>query len=249
MAADLIELVDKIMGSCTSKLVVVGHDRGARVGYRMAKDFRSRVVGVCLQDIVPTKYVFDSTFTSFALCVVALTLIDNVGMKLFPSRHYETFKSYHWIFLALDSPLPETLIGQNPAFYITHTIDSWTGSRHKNGLNPIAMNSWVGQYDSPDVILGALEDYRAGAGVDIDHDLEDEQRDGGEGAKVHCSLLVLFSVHLRKRFDVAKVWEGLAGAELRCVHVGDEGTGHFLPVEAAEETAREMVDWIATLKF
>lgn len=172
-------------------------------------------------------------------------------MKLFPRYHVETFKSAHWIFLAQPSPLPETLIGANPNFYITQTIDGWTGKRHHQKFNPIAMASWVGQYDSPLVIQGALEDYRAGASIDLDHDIADEETVRGDGteADVTCDLLVLFSVHLSRRFNVARIWEKLAKKGLRSVKVGDEQTGHFLPVEAIEQTTQEMVDWMKTLQF
>lgn len=58
VATDLVGLVDSLFGPA-QQFVVVGHDRGARVGYRMAKDYPERVIGLCLQDIVPTKVVFD----------------------------------------------------------------------------------------------------------------------------------------------------------------------------------------------
>lgn len=100
------------------------------------------------------------------------------------------------------------------------------------------------QYNEPAVVQGALEDYRAGASIDLDHDEEDERLGR---ATVECPLLVLYSVHLGNRFDVDGIWKDLAKGTLRSIQVGDEATGHFLPLEAVEETTREVVEWMAGL--
>lgn len=63
-------------------------------------EFRSLLIFLsCAMDIVPTTEMFNN-------------------MALDKGNHSETFKSYHWIFLALPSPLPETLIGNDPHFYV-----------------------------------------------------------------------------------------------------------------------------------
>ena len=166
-------------------------------------------------------------------------------MRLTNSRHRETLGSYHWIFLALPSPLPETLINANPKFYFTHTIDSWTGTRWKGKFDPSAMDSWVGQYSNESVVTGALEDYRAGASVDLDDDAEDTASVGG-GA-VGVELLVLYSAHLGRRFDVEGIWKPLAKGGFKCVKVGDEQTGHFIPIET-DDTLEEMREWLSRLQ-
>ncbi|KAL8292811.1 hypothetical protein RQP46_000505 [Phenoliferia psychrophenolica] len=223
IAADIVATVDHLVGP-EALFVVVGHDRGARVGYRMAKDFPARVRGVCLQDIVPTKFVFRQ-------------------MSYEIGRHQETFKSYHWIVLALPSPLPETLFNGSTVFFESN-IDSWTGSRFKGKFTAAAKSSWVDQYLEPAVVTGALEDYRAGASIDLDHDEADEK---AGTAAVLCPLLALYSVHLSRRFDVDAIWKDLGKASVRSVQVGDEQTGHFLPIEAVEDTVREVVEWMKAL--
>jgi haloacetate dehalogenase len=157
-------------------------------------------------------------------------------------RHAGTKTAYHWIFLALPPPLPETLISASSNFYITTTIDSWTGQDYKGTYNPEAMETWVEQYRDPAVILGALEDYRAGASIDLDHDEEDE-KNGTDG--VDCPVLVLASHSLFQRFEVKKIWENIARQEgARVKQIGDEGVGHFFPLERGEETSQAVVDWI-----
>ncbi|KAI5475254.1 hypothetical protein MNV49_001701 [Pseudohyphozyma bogoriensis] len=224
IAADLMAWVDaQVPGA--KKLVVVGHDRGGRVAYRLAKDFRDRVSGLCLLDIVPTKMMF-----------------ERMSYKAY--RHASTLKAYHWFFLAQPSPLPETLIHSNSSYFITTTINSSTGSRWRGKLNSTAMSSWVDQYRDWDVIVGACEDYRAAVGVDLDHDEEDE-KEGKMG--VDCPLLVLSSVKFGKAFDVKGVWEGLGTKDVKQVVVADEETGHYLPVEAGEEVSKALVEWLSQI--
>ena len=167
-------------------------------------------------------------------------------MRLTPARrHTETLGSYHWIFLALPTPLPETLINANPKFYFTHTIDNWTGARWKGLFDPLAMQSWIGQYDDPKVVLGALEDYRAGSSIDMDDDAQDTASE--RGGMVEMELLVLYSAHLGHRFEVQGVWKALAKGPLKIVKVGDEKTGHFLPIET-DDTLKEMLEWMGRLQ-
>lgn len=106
------------------------------------------------------------------------------------------------------------------------------------------MDSWVGQYNDPEVVQGALEDYRAGASVDLLHDEIDSL--DPSGGKVQTELLVLYSVHLGRRFDVERVWNALRGEGkgIKVVKIGDEGTGHFLPVEAAKEVTKELMEFM-----
>lgn len=55
------------MFSKEQEFFVAGHDRGARVAYRMAADFK-RVKGVCLMEIIPTRIMFQSENSMISLC-------------------------------------------------------------------------------------------------------------------------------------------------------------------------------------
>ena len=143
----------------------------------------------------------------------------------------------------MPSPIPEQLFNGSTTFFESN-IDSWTGARWKGKFDPAAKASWVDQYLIPEVVTGALEDYRAGASIDLDHD-EDDERAGT--AAVSCPLLALYSVHLSNRFDVDGIWKDLGKASVRSLQVGDEKTGHFLPIEAVDETIKEVVEWMGTL--
>lgn len=80
---DIIEVLQHIHvlrggGQDNLKLIVYGHDRGARLAYRMALDAPSIVVGLAVLDIVPTPFMW-------------------ARMSLSEERHDETKKSHHWV--------------------------------------------------------------------------------------------------------------------------------------------------------
>jgi haloacetate dehalogenase len=79
------------------RFAVCGHDRGARVGYRLALDHPERVTRLAVLDIVPTGEVLLRADREFGLGY------------------------FHWFFLAQPAPLPERLIAADPdAYYRFH---------------------------------------------------------------------------------------------------------------------------------
>ncbi|KAH8926720.1 alpha/beta-hydrolase [Atractiella rhizophila] len=219
MGNDIVHLIDEIYGE-GKKFIACGHDRGARVCYRLGLDHPDRMLGINVQDIVPFTEVFDS-------------LSRNRAAML---------GTYHWIFLALPPPLPEQLISANPDLYIRHTIDSWTGTRFKGNFDENAMQSWILPYRNPRCVQGALADYRAGFRCDTMIEEEDRQN----GRKLQVPVLQLCSIHLSSRQDVEGIWKRLVAEEslLTQARIGDDQTGHFLPVERHEEVATRLAEWL-----
>src|SRR4051794_9411271 len=93
MARDQVALM-RALG--LERFAVCGHDRGARVGYRMALDHPERVERLAVIDIVPTGEAIARANREFG-----------VGY-------------WHWFFLARPAPLPERLIAADPDAYYTH---------------------------------------------------------------------------------------------------------------------------------
>jgi haloacetate dehalogenase len=92
MARDQVEVM-RALGF--ERFAVVGHDRGARVAYRMALDHPERVRALSVLDVIPTGEHFWRTDMAFALGY------------------------FHWFFLAQPYDLPERLIAADPeAFYL-----------------------------------------------------------------------------------------------------------------------------------
>lgn len=90
MAVDQIALM-KEFGF--EKFSVIGHDRGARVAYRLALDFPDAVAKLAVLDIIPTGETFRRANREFGLGY------------------------WHWFFLAQPYDLPEKMIGENPDNY------------------------------------------------------------------------------------------------------------------------------------
>jgi len=225
IAADCVALIDTIY-SPDKEFYVAGHDRGARVAYRMAADSR-RVKAACFMEIIPTR---------------------SVWARMKPEDgHKETFRNAHWIYLALPSPVPETLLSASSDIYFRGAFERMTGAGLKNSDGTLkyeaeALESWITQYRDPLVLQGSLEDYRAGASIDIEHDSD-------PNSVVHCPILVLTGAHLSNRVDVEGIWkaERLDAQKLTVLSVGDDHVGHFIPYEAAEDCATKLVTWLEGL--
>jgi haloacetate dehalogenase len=159
MAADALALMTALGHD---RFFVAGHDRGARVGYRLALDRPDRVARLAVLDILPTFDVWARMDRNAAL------------------------NSYHWLFLAQPGPLPERLIGHDPDFYLHHLLDRWAGN--PRSLAPAAVAEYARHFRKASVIAAVCEDYRAGATVD----LEDDRADREHGRRLRCPTLVLW---------------------------------------------------------
>jgi haloacetate dehalogenase len=178
MAQDMVELMSALGHE---RFMLAGHDRGGRVGYRLALDHPERISHFAAIDIIPT--------------LVAAEEMDKD----------KALNSYHWIFLAQPAPLPERLIGHDPEFYLRHLLDRWAGDRE--ALDAAAVAEYVRHFRKPSVIEATCEDYRAGMSADLDHDRAD--RDAGR--KIRCPTLILWgrrylSTKTRSPLEVWRNW-------------------------------------------
>ncbi len=157
MAEDMVS----VMAACGhERFFLAGHDRGARVAYRLTLDHPERVLRLASIDTVPTLDTWELTDREFALEV------------------------FHWPFLAQPAPLPERLIGNDPDFFLNHLLDRWAGS--PNVLDGAAVAHYTEHFRKPSVLQAMSEDYRAGATIDLIHDEEDR----AAGKKITCPVFV-----------------------------------------------------------
>jgi haloacetate dehalogenase len=63
MALDQVEVMDKLG---FGQFAMVGHDRGARVGHRLALDHPDRLIKLVIMDICPTHYMYKTADREFA---------------------------------------------------------------------------------------------------------------------------------------------------------------------------------------
>lgn len=160
MAATLVDLMLELGHD---RFAVVGHDRGARVAYRMALDHPDVIESLTVVDIVPT--------------IEEWELIDGP----------ESIATFHWPFLAQPDGLPEKLIVGDPDAWLDHLVVHW--SKYPERISPDAMAEYRRCFRQRKVIDGTCADYRAGAGVDIAHD----ESDRVAGHVIGCPVLVLSS--------------------------------------------------------
>jgi haloacetate dehalogenase len=189
---------------------VVGHDRGARVTHRLLLDHGARVDKAAVLDIAPTLDMYQRTDRVFA----------------------EAY--YHWFFLIQPFDLPERMIGADPDYYLDKKIGKW--SKVGGCFSEAALAEYKRCFRDPATIHATCEDYRAAAGIDLEHDRADLDR------KVGMPLLVRWGRRgvIERCYDVLDLWRQRArqvsGRPLDC--------GHFLAEEAPEQTLEALQDFL-----
>jgi haloacetate dehalogenase len=144
MAQDMVEVMTQLG---YEEFFVVGHDRGARVGHRMALDHAQRVKKLAVLDIAPTHKMY--------------TTAD----KVFATTYY------HWFFLIQPYDLPERLIGSQPEYYLRSCLTRW--SADASAFTPEVVEEYVRCFSNPATIHATCEDYRASATIDLLYDEAD----------------------------------------------------------------------------
>jgi haloacetate dehalogenase len=200
MAADQVRLM-RSLGH--DGFAVVGHDRGARVAHRMALDAPSAVTRLAVLDVLPTLHVY--------------THVDRELATAY----------YHWFFFIQPYDLPERLIASDPIGYLHRLLGGWGDTL--DAFAPEAVAEYERAFADPDARHAMLEDYRAGASVDLEHDRADV------GRHVAVPLLAMWgtrSVVGRGPANPVAVWREYA----LDVHGVALDAGHFLVEERPEES-------------
>ena len=194
---------------------LVGHDRGARVGHRLALDYPGAVRKFVSLDVIPTTQIFTS--------------VDRATAEAY----------FHWFLMLQPEPLAETLIGNSPDFYLRWLLDRWSST--PGAILEEVYQEYLKSFTQPGAIHSMCEDYRA-VNVDMRHDIEDGDKKiecpvlalWGSGQSQHPGWP---SMHL----DVVKEWKKCAhdvrGWGIDC--------GHFMPEEAPEATFAAIIDFLA----
>lgn len=155
---------------------VVGHDRGARVAYRMALDHPAVIDSLTVIDIVPT--------------LEEWALIDGRG----------SIATFHWPFLAQPDGLPEALIAGAPDAWLDHVMASW--SRYPERISADALAEYRRCFRQRKVIDGTCADYRAGASSDV----ADDEADRTARRMIRCPTLVLASAGRGDLGEIWRRW-------------------------------------------
>jgi haloacetate dehalogenase len=137
---------------------------------------------------------------------------------------------WHWFFLIQPSPIPEDMINSDRERYLRAKM--FGRSTDAEPFAPEAWAEYVRCFDAASV-HASCEDYRAAAGIDLEHD----RADIASGTKVRCPMRVLWGAYgvvercFRPLEDWAKVATEVSGRALP--------GGHYLPEEVPELVAEE----------
>ncbi|UPG83934.1 alpha/beta hydrolase [Luteibacter aegosomatis] len=145
MANDLAALLDHLG---IDRIALVGHDRGARVATRFAKDHPRCLDRLVVMDNVPTR-------------IVAASMNAKVAKAYW-------FFAFHQV---LD--LPEALIAGREDVWLRHFFTDWCYDPHT--IEGADFEAYVSAYREPGAVRGAMADYRA-APEDVLQDEQDADR-------------------------------------------------------------------------
>ena len=161
MALDQIEVMHTLG---FDRFAVVGHDRGARVGQRMALDYPDTVTKLVLMDVVPSYKLYTNLTKEFATVY------------------------FHWFLLVQQTPLPETILESSAEFFLR----TWLFNSLIPGvITAEAFAVYLRCFKNPATLHAMCEDYRAGATIDLEHEKADLEKKiqcpvlvlwGGKGA-------------------------------------------------------------------
>lgn len=203
MAADQVALM-RALGH--EQFFLLGHDRGGRVSHRLAMDYPDSVQKLMVLDISPT-----------------LTMYENTTMAL--AKGY-----WHWFFLIQPEPIPETLIGADPQFWLKNHMGRHAGT---GIFSPERWAEYLAGVSDPISMHAMCEDYRAAASIDLVHDRSDREA----GKKLTMPMHVLWGEHglIHQCFKPIEDWKhvanGVTGKSVPC--------GHYIPEELPETVVNE----------
>jgi haloacetate dehalogenase len=191
MGAEMLGLMLKLGHR---QFAMVGHDRGARIAYRLALDHPEAVSKLGILDILPTSEYWDLADRKFAV------------------------NTFHWGFLARDGGLPERLIGKDPEFFQDYLMHLWAGDH--GALDPEALREYRRCFRKPENIAASCADYRAGYTIDDALD----RADRAAGRTIACAVYVLSGEAYLQTGEshAVEIWKRWAtdvrGSVIQCGH-------------------------------
>ncbi|WP_405149021.1 alpha/beta hydrolase [Sphaerisporangium sp. NBC_01403] len=189
------------------RFALAGHDRGALVAFRAGLDHPGTVTHLACLDVLPTRDMWAA--------------MHGVGASV----------GFHLYLMAQPPGLPEQLIAASPDAFFGHFLDLWANDPQAIPAEVRAAYLEACRQAVPSIVA----DYRASAGVDVEHD----QADLDAGNRLRMPVTVLqqdWGAALG--FDAAALWSAWA-PDLRHSTVG---FGHFMAEEAPADIAESLRD-------
>jgi len=211
------DIVDVMAELGIARFAVAGHDRGGRVAYRAALDHPENVTHLVVLDVLPVEDVWTRADARMA-------------MGFWP-----------WSLLAQPAPLPERLLGADPAAVIDHALGAEWGTPATTFPDEVRQ-AYLAALSDPASLHAICEEYRAAATIDREHDRADQ----AAGRRIGCPVLALWSADgplgtwYQEDGGPLAIWRRWA-ADVRGDGVAG---GHFFPEEFPAETARRIGEFV-----
>ncbi|MFI8304471.1 alpha/beta fold hydrolase [Streptomyces sp. NPDC085927] len=192
------------------RFALAGHDRGALVAFRAALDHPGTVTHLACLDVLPTLDMWE--------------VLRGVTASV----------AFHLYLMAQPPGLPERMIAADPDTFFGHFLDIWTTDDRAIPADVRAAYLAACRASVPSIVA----DYRASAGVDLEHD----RADLSAGSRLRMPVTVLqqdWGAALG--YDAAAVWRAWAPG-LRHTTVA---SGHFMAEEAPGDVIEALRDLLA----
>ena len=198
---------------------LVGHDRGVRVGLRLALDYPDSVLSFTNLDVMPSMEAFENMDASLA------------------------YSWFHWLLMRQPSPLPETIFSANPKLFLDFFLENWTSV--PNSFTEPAYKEYLRCFSDPETVRAMCADYRS-VTLDMEHD--DADRGIKLSCPVlvlwGSDMSKRPGWQTGKNLDMMSVWRvrasNVRGKALEC--------GHFIPEEKPDELVSELFDFILSVE-
>ena len=198
---------------------LVGHDRGVRVGLRLALDYPDSVLSFTNLDVMPSMEAFENMDASLA------------------------YSWFHWLLMRQPSPLPETIFSSNPKLFLDFFLENWTSV--PNSFTEPAYKEYLRCFSDPETVRAMCADYRS-VTLDMEHD--DADRGIKLSCPVlvlwGSDMSKRPGWQTGKNLDMMSVWRvrasNVRGKALEC--------GHFIPEEKPDELVSELFDFILSIE-
>jgi pimeloyl-ACP methyl ester carboxylesterase len=187
------------------RFALAGHDRGALVAIRAGLDHPATITHLAALDVLPTLDMWD--------------ILHGANAAV----------AFHLYLMAQPPGLPEQLISASADAFFGHFLDAWT-------LKPAAIPAEVrAEYlkASREAVPSIVADYRASAGIDLDHD----RADRAAGNRLTMPVTVIqqdWGAALG--YDAAALWRAWA-PDLDHITTS---AGHFMAEEAPAEITKAL---------
>jgi haloacetate dehalogenase len=200
---------------CVALMRALGHERFAVAGHDRGS------------------YVAFRTAMDHPRVVRALAVLDSIPIGEALARADARFAAawWHWFFLGQTSKPAERVISADP--------DAWYQAGPEV-MGEEAFADYRRAIHDPDTVHAMCEDYRAGLGIDREHD----DADRAAGRRVRCPTLVAWSLHddLEELWgDPVAIWrewtDDVRGATI--------DSGHHMAEEAPDQLAAVLADFFS----